>query len=182
MSFNSLDQLLETIIQQPGWEKYRQNLCLFQSWEKTVGEKIAAHTRPLYIKRNVLWVATSSSVWAQTLSMQRYSLLLKLNQQLPYQLTDLRFSTAEWHKPRISNSLAELNNHPSQVTVTNLADAMSQLPQGDTPKTAFQRWLQALKMRSQGLPTCPQCQAPTPAGEIERWGRCFHCASQFFSE
>jgi predicted nucleic acid-binding Zn ribbon protein len=32
------------------------------------------------------------------------------------------------------------------------------------------------------LPRCPQCQCPTPPGELERWSVCAVCATQRWQE
>jgi predicted nucleic acid-binding Zn ribbon protein len=98
--FSSIGQVLAKIQQQPGWEQYQQYCQLLECWEKTVTENTARFARPLYLKREVLWVATSNSARAQELTFQRYSLLKKLNSELPFSLKDIRFSTSGW-KSRI---------------------------------------------------------------------------------
>ena len=82
MSFDSLSRILITIENQPGWEAQRQFRQVLRVWHEVVEEKYLPHSRPLYISRQVLWVATSSSVWAQNLTLKRYGLLKKLNGKL----------------------------------------------------------------------------------------------------
>jgi predicted nucleic acid-binding Zn ribbon protein len=94
LHFNSVEQILTQLEQQPGWE-YRQ---LLQCWERTVNQNIAQQTRPLYINRQVLYVATSSAARSQELSFQRYTLLKRLNKQLTFALKDIRFSSSQWHQ------------------------------------------------------------------------------------
>ncbi len=84
MHFNSVEQILTQLEQQPGWEKFREYRQLLKYWDNTVNQQIGEHTRPLYITRQVLWVATSSAARAQELSFQRYSLLKRLNKQLTF--------------------------------------------------------------------------------------------------
>src|SRR5512141_2607553 len=98
MTFQSLNHLLIVLENQPEWAQYQRYRRLCRCWEKMIEPQVIPHTRPLYIQRNILWVATSSAVWAQNLSLQRYSLLTKLNRQLSGDpLIDIRFSSAQWH-------------------------------------------------------------------------------------
>jgi predicted nucleic acid-binding Zn ribbon protein len=185
MSFDSLDRILEALAKQPGWQVQQQFRLLLQCWETVVSDQIAQQTRPLYISRHVLWVATSSSVWAQNLSLQRYSLLQKLNKLLTEPLVDIRFSTAQWfNSKRLATSesqLSQLEKHPSTFE-TNAALALPELsPEKTTPETAFQRWAAIIAARSQNLSLCPRCQCPTPPGELERWAVCAYCAAKQWS-
>jgi predicted nucleic acid-binding Zn ribbon protein len=183
MSFNSLDRILEILQKQPGWETQQQYRHLLQCWETAVAPKVAQHARPLYIARNVLSVATSSSVWAQNLSLQRYSLLLRLNPLLSEPLVDIRFSCAQWHninRLRSDRAIAQ-EQHPSAIEM-NLEQLPPPLPQGKkTPQEAFQRWAAIVEARSRDLPVCPRCQCPTPVGELERWAFCSYCAAKQWS-
>ena len=101
MSFKSLDNLLTTLQQQPQWESYHYYRQVLTIWETVLDPAILSYTKPLAIRRQVLWVATLSPVWAQNLTLQRYGLLKKLNSQLTQPLTDIRFSAALWHQVQI---------------------------------------------------------------------------------
>jgi predicted nucleic acid-binding Zn ribbon protein len=153
---------------------------LLNCWQEIVGAKVAAHTRPLSIQRHVLWVATSSAAWAQNLTFQRQALLTKLNQKLsqtlPSSLIDIRFSTAEWKKTPLAPTpepTLSPRKHPSYLGEKIVK---SEIPtsQGDVKK-AFAVWAEIQQARSQHLPLCPQCQAPTPPGELQRWNVCSPC-------
>jgi predicted nucleic acid-binding Zn ribbon protein len=196
-SWNSIDRILEKLEQQPGWEQYQQYRRLLQGWHVVVDRKIAQNSRPLYVAREVLWVATSSSTWAQELSLRRYNLLQKLNAELPFQLVDLRCSPAWWHQPKkahtSTNSLStNRQQHPSKVAIdpitsspstdNNLQKLNSEQKQSQQLTASFQRWAKTIQARSHNLPLCPQCHSPTPNGEIERWGLCHYCAAQKWSE
>lgn len=179
MSFNSLIKLLEAIERQPGWEQQQQYRRLLQCWEEAIEERIRLNARPLYIARKVLWVATSSSVWAQTLSLQRYTLLGKLNPKLSEQLVDIRFSPARWYEGNRANStLSSIEqNHPSSIE-NNIVESEVSASDGETPQAALKRWRERIKIRSQKLSLCPQCHCPTPEGELLRWDVCCHCAAK----
>jgi predicted nucleic acid-binding Zn ribbon protein len=179
MSFSSLDRLLDELKKQPGWEAQRQYCHLLECWQSVVSEKVAQHARPLYISRQVLWVATFSAVWAQNLSLQRYSLLKKLNTLLSEPLSDIRFSSAQWHKakPSSGSPTADTGSYPSAIA-PQITASVSTSEKAKTPQEAFQRWAAIIKARSHSLPTCPQCQSPTPPGELQRWTVCAYCATK----
>jgi predicted nucleic acid-binding Zn ribbon protein len=183
MSFNSFDRLLSALENQPNWANYRRYKNLCQCWEMVVEPQIVGQTRLLFVQRNVLWVATSSAVWAQTLSLKRYFLLKKLNSLVTTEpLEDLRFSSVGWHRsPNMDKEPSEeekgvLPQHPSFIpslpTRIDPQDSKSMM----TPEIAFERWTQVIQQRSQSLPLCPQCNSPTPPGELERWSKCSICA------
>jgi len=180
MSFNSLDQILAAIKKHPAWTAQEQYFHLTCCWEEVVGKTVSLHTRPLNISRQVLWVATSSSVWAQELSLQRYSLLKKLNSVLNLNepLIDIRFSPAKWHTKSVNFQSISLQEHPSFL-VSNVNLQTKSL--GNTPQSAYSGWAQIIQERSQHLPLCPNCNSPTPNGELERWSVCAYCAAQNWS-
>ena len=178
MAFNSLNHLITALAKQPGWTQYQRYYRLYQYWNEMVDPKIVFHTRPLYIRRDLLWVATSSAVWAQNLSLQRNLFLKNINAQFPEEpLVDIRFSSAEWHNSRLVADTFVESSHPSKI------DFLAPSPQTasdnfTTPVTALQGWTKLIQARSQGLPLCPQCNCPTPPGELKRWSLCMHCATK----
>ncbi len=179
MAFNSLDHLLTALQKQPGWDQYQRYCRVHQYWHQILDPKTVIYTKPLYIQRNVLLVATSSAVWAQHLSLQRYSLLEKINAQFPTEpLVDIRFSSARWHDSQSVADTSVASSHPSDIELPNPISQTSSDELATTPQTAFQRWRELMKARSQGLPLCPQCLCPTPPGELKRWSLCMHCATR----
>jgi predicted nucleic acid-binding Zn ribbon protein len=196
--FDSLEQILTQLEQQPGWEKFREYRQLLKCWQNTVNSNTAQHTRPLYIERQVLWVATSSAARAQELFFQRYSLLKKLNQQLSFVLKDIRFSFSHWHQTsdldytqqnlfKISKKQkSKINLSNFQVEANKLENNAEKLPQITSPsikaKTVVQGFLHTVQQNSTGFISCPNCDSPTPIGEIERWNLCHHCVAQKWSQ
>ena len=180
MSFKSVNHILYGLKQQDKWQKPPLQRLL-ELWPDVVGEVVATHTRPLSIQRHVLFVATSSAAWAQNMTFGRTSLMLKLNQNLSEPLVDIRFSTKDW-QPRpdyLQPQTIIPQEHPSYLGDVNSFPTQT-IPTIDNPKTAFKFWVKRMQMRSHGLPLCPQCQSPTPPGELERWGVCCVCVSQQF--
>ena len=183
MTFKSIDNVLDAIAKQPSWEKQRQYHQVVEHWRKVVNNKVAKHTKPLYLQRQILWVATPNSVWSQNLSLQRYSLIKKLNQFLEKPIMDIRFSSARWYQKHQSgvNDISNLSLHPSSLNVDlEFSSPETSLP--TTPQEAFQKWMETLKRRSHYLSTCPACNCPTPEGELKRWQVCACCAAKQFSK
>lgn len=177
MSFESLNNVLEAIAKQPKWEKVRQYHQLVECWQKVVNDKIAQNTRPLYLKRQILWVASVNSVWSQNLTLQRYSLMKKLNQLLDEPIIDIRFSPAKWYQKNQSNfyDTSNLSKHPSYINIDT--DVFSDLNHSKptNPQEAFLQWKEVIKRRADYLVTCAYCGSPTPEGEIKRWEMCAFC-------
>ncbi len=66
-------------------------------WAGTVGEEVARHTEPLYLRDGRLVVATSSSVWAQSLDLMGEQLRGALNDALGDDVVrEIRFRPAGW--------------------------------------------------------------------------------------
>ena len=185
MFFSSLEQTLAQITNQPGWEKYQQYRQVLECWQQIVSQTIAQHTRPLYIQRQVLWVATSSSVWAQELTLQRYTLLKKLNSQLAFSLKDIRFSSSQWQQSRYllaPNTQPQRSYHPSGISINTNQNNVNNLPLANDPQAVVKQWLNGIQARSSNLSLCPQCHSPTPEGELKRWSLCCHCATKKWSD
>lgn len=180
MTWRSLHQILGSVQSQPTWQQRQHFLHLRRHWIEVVGPVVAAQTRPIAIQDKTLKVATSSAMWAQTLMFERQRILAKLNQQLAADLTDIRFSTAQWYdaSPTSANSgdERELHQHPSHCDATSAERSRS--PRPTDPTTAFQRWAEEVRSRAKTLPLCPRCQCPTPDGELRRWKTCALCAAK----
>ncbi|HLO85707.1 MAG TPA: DciA family protein [Nostocaceae cyanobacterium] len=180
MSLKSVNDIVSILAQRSNWQE-PPIARLLKFWPEVVGDVVANHTRPLSIQRHVLWVATASAAWAQNLTFERKTLLVKVNQKLDVALVDIRFSTAEWKQSTTKGrekSRVSPQEHPSYTITSKETQAQS------TPEdagSAFERWAKVVKRRSHNLPLCPQCQCPTPAGELQRWSVCSLCAAKQFA-
>jgi predicted nucleic acid-binding Zn ribbon protein len=176
MSLKSLNHILGVIEKQAKWQEQPfQQVC--QLWAEVVGSAIAAQTQPLSIQRDVLRVATSSAAWAQNLTFSRQTLLHKLNQKLSTPLVDLRFSTAGWQRqPAVEKPQAKVlpSQHPSYLGKVNERREVRDVSRD--ANEVFNNWAKKRQMRSHSLPLCPQCECPTPPGELQLWGVCGFCS------
>ncbi len=183
MSFKSIDRILAIAFQQSRLQQQPFQIVL-QYWSQVVGSAITPHTQLLSIQKDVLWVATSSAAWAQTLTMERSRILTKLNSYLPNPLTDIRFSTAQWQRPdtvaknRAISDDFFAKEHPSVLEQTSLSPVNP--PKSKDAQAAFSQWVKTTQQKNHNLPLCPQCQSPTPPGELQRWEVCCICAAKEF--
>ncbi|MEO1147284.1 MAG: DciA family protein [Cyanobacteria bacterium J06638_22] len=181
MTMRSLQQVLGVIEHQPNWQQRQHFQRLQVCWMEVVGTVVAAQTRPIALQRRVLQVATSSSAWAQNLMFERQRILEKLNAQLPFKISDIRFSTARWGDTSADLATSETTElwerHPSRMVPLSQRDRLPPASPA-TPDDAFQHWTEQIKARSHHLPACPLCHCPTPKGELERWGMCSHCVTK----
>ncbi|MEM8830926.1 MAG: DciA family protein [Cyanobacteria bacterium P01_G01_bin.19] len=201
MDLNSVETILRQLEQQPGWEKFREYRLLLDAWKKTVNSNTVKYTRPLYINRQILWVAADSASRAQELSFQRYTLLKRLNKQLSFNLKDIRFSASNWHQTNYqSRTTAEIifpiaRQHKRQKPKNNLRNASvferdsenisDRTDAKSKAREAARRWLNKVSDTQQGSSTlqpCPSCQALTPIREIERWNCCYLCIAKKWSK
>ncbi len=184
MSFKSINQVLAISLQQSRVLQQPFQLVL-QHWSEVVGCAVAPHTQLSSIQKDVLQVATSSAAWAQTLTFERSRILAKLNVYLPSPLTDIRFSTAQWQRPEtIAKNQATSDDffggaHPSVLATTSLSK-VKQSTKCTNAQAAFSQWMKTTQEKNHNLPLCPQCLAPTPPGELQRWQVCCVCAIEKF--
>lgn len=188
MRFNSLEQILSQLEQQPGWSQLRAYRQLLKCWHNTVNQNIAQHTRPLYVSRQVLWIATSSAARAQELSFQRYTLLKRLNKQLADPLKDLRFTTSGWEQQKTSpqTKSTSIFNISSNYKSLISSKTNQKLVIGSDPvaaaRQAAQNYLKTLNRSNSAQSNCPSCNALTSKGELERWNLCYHCIAQKWAQ
>jgi predicted nucleic acid-binding Zn ribbon protein len=178
MSLDDLDRILRSLARQPEWESYRHYCQALEAWKQVIPPRLVDRTRLVSRQNGVLSVATCSAVLAQELSLQRYSLLQKINRFLDEPLEDLRFSSARWFdRPPAPPSNAidnpAITSHPSYLPGENGKDRPREEP---VSAKSIERWTEKIRQRSLSWPPCPRCQAPTPSGEIDRWGCCAFCS------
>ena len=180
MTFQRLQGVLGSLQQyRPAEETQLQQVL--RDWSGVVGLAVAAQTRPVTVQRDVLKVATANAGWAQNLVFERRRILEKLNARLTTPLSDIRFSTTHWHSPDNRQALDQVERsalwleHPSRVEDVPIPKAS--LSTAD-PKTAFHYWATVMQSRSQHLPLCPECDCPSPIGELQRWSVCAVCIAK----
>jgi predicted nucleic acid-binding Zn ribbon protein len=204
LHFDSVEQILNQLETQPGWEKFREHRQLLKSWSQVVNQQTAQHTRPLYINRQILYVATSSSARAQELAFQRYTLLKRLNQQqqlileIKDEIKDIRFSSSGWHQSTYSQdpqaTLFTISDRQKTKIISDPAvalkpenkaaktgNSLNYLSDSEQAKSAAQRWLKSMEQKLETTLTCPKCNSVISQAELNRWNLCHHCVAQKWS-
>lgn len=181
MSLEGLSHLIQGLESQESWQVQRQFRSVLTHWPKSVGFAVARKTRPTGIQRDVLYVATETAAWAQTLSYERYNILKKLNRHQRQPLKGIRFSTAQWARPAsIAPATKPNQQHPSYIgqVSTLLSSELTEQPVSTNPIEVFNRWAAAMQEMQTSQATCPQCRCRCPQGEIDRWALCALCAAK----
>ena len=185
MSWNSVHNILGRLQIEAQLEEQPLQI-LIRLWPEIVGKTIANHTQPLLIQRGILRVATPSAAWAQNLAFERQGLLLKINAALPSPVREIRFSTSGWQHPQADITIEPTvlpEEHPSYLGTGDVStDSTKHGSINQNPHGAFTHWAEKIHKRSQNLPLCPQCQCPTPHGELQRWQVCCLCAAKQFNQ
>ena len=181
MSLEGLSHLIRGLESQESWRVQRQFRTVITHWPKAVGFAVARNTRPTGIQRDVLYVATATAAWAQTLSYERYNILKKLNCHQRQPLKGIRFSTAQWARqdqpPPPSRSNRQHPSYIGEVPSLPLGEPSSEADER-TPAIAFNRWAIAMQEMQKTQALCPQCQCHCPQGELSRWAVCALCAAK----
>lgn len=87
-----LGEQLEYVIGRNLGKRQWDFIELTRQWPALAGEKVAAHTKPAWIKKDVLWVFVEGSTWMQELSFLKPNLLAKVNKRLQtIFLSDMRW-------------------------------------------------------------------------------------------
>jgi len=83
---------------------------ILRRWPEVVGEKLASKCRPDRYTRGTVWVAVSSSSWAQELRMMRDDILGRLRaiSDEPKLFTELRFGVRSLPPPPEAEPEAEV--------------------------------------------------------------------------
>lgn len=177
MSLEGLSHLIQGLESQESWRVQRQFRSVLANWPKSVGFAVARKTRPTGIQRDVLYVATETAAWAQTLSYERYNILKKLNQHQRQPLKGIRFSTAQWARPAsVTPTVKSNHHHPSYIGHVPTLSKDQTAP--TEPIEVFNRWAAAMQEMQTSQAVCPQCRCRCPQGEIARWTLCALCAAK----
>lgn len=92
----AVSDVLAKSLQKLGLYPRVQRFQVFPLWHKIVGD-IAKHAKPRRLDGDVLFVTTSSSAWAQELTLMRRGIVTRINENLGGEyIKDVRFSEHLW--------------------------------------------------------------------------------------
>lgn len=99
---DKLSTSLPEIMRDKGWERKLDQHRVFIDWQSLVEETTAAHSRPLKVVKDVLWLEVENSSWMQELQYQKFFLLQTLNEYLKIsRFSDIRFVVEERKKEAV---------------------------------------------------------------------------------
>ncbi len=99
---DKLSTSLPEIMRDKGWERKLDQHRVFIDWQSLVDETTAAHSRPLKVVKDVLWLEVENSSWMQQLQYQKFFLLQTLNEYLKIsRFSDIRFVVEEKKKEAV---------------------------------------------------------------------------------
>ena len=178
-----LSQVLDKALGDLGLLAIARKYQVFSLWASIVGDDISRHARPRRLHGDILFVATSSSVWAQELAFMREALVDKVNHALGGEyIRDIRFSEHLWgmqqgEAGRSGASASDRDVPPADATNPAILDALFECEIPDPSlRRAFGRAALAMGRRQQrltarGYAICKVCGAFYPS----RAGRCPAC-------
>ena len=77
-----VSDILRSVLQKKGIPLNLENQRMARAWDSAVGPRIAAQTRPDTIRRGILFVRVSNSVWMQQLHYLKQEIIEKVNRTL----------------------------------------------------------------------------------------------------
>jgi predicted nucleic acid-binding Zn ribbon protein len=88
----SIKNLLQKVIAGKKWQSRLELHQVFDLWNEIVGPDISERAQPSRIRRTVLWVDVTDSIWMQQLHLQKILLLDLINQKLDGSvISEIRF-------------------------------------------------------------------------------------------
>jgi hypothetical protein len=94
--FIHIKEVVDTIFAAPAFQIDIDDLKIWKIWDRAVGKRIAKHARPSTIKRGVLVVKVSDSVWLQELEFKAEDIRTRLNSELKREaIKRIRFKVGE---------------------------------------------------------------------------------------
>ena len=177
MFFNSLDGVLQRILEQPAWKSYRDYRQIASVWDEFVSPQAAKNSKPLHIERDTLLIATSSAVWAQEIALQSFTIINRINARCGTNLKKIRCSPARWQDLNKAKKTTASNVIPLQEVNLQKALADNKSSQSKDAKEQVKQLLAKIKTQADNT-ICPQCQTLTSTAELKRWQKCRHCAAQ----
>lgn len=78
-SFKNIGDLLQKLIEKNKWEKFLALENIKKDWPAVVGENIAGHTIPTFIKDKKLFIDVDSPIWSNQLNYLKTKVISTIN-------------------------------------------------------------------------------------------------------
>jgi hypothetical protein len=91
-----IGDVMEAIFALPNYPVDLEDIKLWKLWDGIVGAEIASHARPSSIKKGILVVKVSDSVWLQELEFRAHEIIERINSALQREaIKKIRFRVGE---------------------------------------------------------------------------------------
>ncbi len=92
MAFTPVKRILESVLAEQDLSGDIEAYKVFSQWTDIVGANVAAHTRPVRLARNVLYIEVNDHLWFAQLKYMKGDMLKKLDDRIkPGLFKDLKF-------------------------------------------------------------------------------------------
>ncbi len=128
------------------WSDFDNLIILSDNWSEVVGVDLAKECKPLKIEKNILTIVANHPQWRQALI---------------------------YNKNKLKESILKLNIKLKNIRIVqNYPDDLNKNKTSDTDLVWNNH---PSRIKNQQILSCRNCNNPTPAREIERWGKCIFC-------
>ncbi|MCB2182179.1 MAG: DUF721 domain-containing protein [Desulfobulbaceae bacterium] len=154
-----IHSLLNSLIASKGWKGRVELHRVFTFWDELVGADIARRAQPYVIRKGVLWVSVSDSVWMQQLHMLKEMFLHKINKRLKKEkFTDIRFQLdSTLGRPVVEgDSRAEtpvVRSEPDKQSVEEFEKLLAEIEDEQIKNAMRKCWLKVGLLKREGLKT-----------------------------
>ncbi len=142
---NPIGGVLAGLFARRDWQRRIALHQVFLFWDKAVGAEIARRANPSVIRRDILWVDVTDSVWMQQLHLQKMILLEEINSRLGKEkLADIRFQLNTEVEKKSKPVKVDVSLEPNSVDAVQKAefDRLSDCLDDDEAKKNLRRlWL-----------------------------------------
>lgn len=120
--FDIIQKMHEKFLSYEGY----QRAWVEKNWEEIVGSIAKRHCHPRIIRDRVLYISVDSSVWNQSLFMEKRKMIEKINYHLKQQyVIDLKFQIGdERNNLSTSDSASKRENHEEETIRKNTTDLL----------------------------------------------------------
>jgi hypothetical protein len=155
--------LIEKVLRRYGLlEQYREQEPALL-WERVVGEKIARLAQPIWVQKDVLFVAVPNHIVQHEFTVMREEFKKKLNTVLGAErVKEIRFRVENFPKPHSVLALDHIELTPDEEReIEQLADEISDHALRATLMRLMKTAKRLERARQQlGWKPCPRCQMP----------------------
>ena len=92
----SISNILDEFLKELKLNRGKSLQCIRNNWETIIGDAIARHTYPAYLKGQTIDITVDSNPWLQNLTFMKEMILEKLRD---YNINDIRFRIGKIPKP-----------------------------------------------------------------------------------